>query len=319
MSRRRILRGIAAAALAGALPAALRAQGQRILRIVVPYAPGGAVDAVTRVVSQKMADSLKQAIIIDNKPGAASNIGMQAVAQAAPDGLTLLTASNTLASNKALFPRLGFDIENGLVPVGSIGYAPLVIVVAASSPYRALPELLAAAKATPGKLSYASAGNGSSGHLAGELLKMDAHIDVQHIPYKGGAPAITDLIGGRVDFMCINPVEVIAHVRGGRLRALAVMDNKGSALLPGVPPVGELQLNNSMAAVWWGLVGPRGLSSSTIASLNGALRAALADNATAKSSIAAPSCLAQNASSPAWAFARPAAISACRPRARGRR
>jgi tripartite-type tricarboxylate transporter receptor subunit TctC len=277
------MRAACAAAFFCAIASASHAQPAKTIRIVVPYAPGGAVDAVTRPVSQKMAESLKQTIIIDNKPGASSNIGMQAVAQAAPDGTTLLTASNTLTSNKALFHNLPFDIEKGFAPVGAIGYAPLVIVLPAESPFKTLPDLLAAARATPGKLSYASAGNGSSGHLACELLKMDSQVDVQHIPYKGGAPAITDLIGGRIDFMCINPVEVIVHIRSGRLRAVAVMDKKASPLLPNVPSTAQLQLPNSAASVWWGLVAPRGISKENTGSLNAALKRALADPALVKS------------------------------------
>jgi tripartite-type tricarboxylate transporter receptor subunit TctC len=165
-------------------------------------------------------------------------------------------ASNGIATNMALFPQLAFDGQRDFAAVAPIGHAPLVIVVPAASPFHSLKELIAAAKAEPGKLTYASAGNGSSGHLAGELLKSTAKIDVLHVPYKGGAPAITDLLGNRISFMPINPVEVIANIRSGRLRALAVASDKRVALLPDVPTAAEAGVPGYDASVWWGLVAP---------------------------------------------------------------
>lgn len=281
-----LLKNLAAAILVtfALLPAA-QAQGPfpaKPIRVVVPYAAGGGVDIVTRVVTQKMAEILKQTIIVDNRPGAATNIGMDYVAHADPDGYTLLTASNTLASNGALFPKLTFDPARDLAPVGAIGSAPLVVVVHQSSPFKTLPELIAYAKANPDKLSYASAGNGSSGHLASELLKDEAGFNALHVPYKGGAPAITDLLGGRISFMSINPLEVIAHIQSGKLRALAVLDNKPTALLPDVPTASSLRLPGSAASVWWGLVGPKGMSAEVVAKLNESLRGALVDAAVKK-------------------------------------
>jgi tripartite-type tricarboxylate transporter receptor subunit TctC len=247
------------------------------IRVIVPYAAGGAVDIVTRVVTQKMAETLKQSIIVDNRPGASSNIGSEQAARAEPDGATLLTASNTLASNGALFPKLNYDPAHDLVPVGAIGYAPLVVVVPQDSPFKSMQDLIAFGKANPDKLSYASAGNGSSGHLASELLKQEAGFSALHVPYKGGAPAITDLLGGRISFMSINPLEVIGHIQSGKLRAVAVLDTNAAPLLPGVPNVSTLHLPGSAASVWWGLVGPRGMPADTVARLNESLRTALAD------------------------------------------
>ncbi|HEY1461006.1 MAG TPA: tripartite tricarboxylate transporter substrate binding protein [Casimicrobiaceae bacterium] len=246
--------------MAAALLAPFTAQAQpypnRPIKIVVPYAAGGAVDIVARTVGQPLSEALKQPVIVDNRPGASANIGMELVAKATPDGYTLLMASNGIATNMALFPHLAFDGQRDFVAIAKIGYAPLVIVVPASSPAKTLKDLIAMAKAEPGKLTYASAGNGSSGHLAGELLKSTAKIDVLHVPYKGGAPAITDLLGERISFMPINPVEVIAHIRGGRLRALAVASDKRFALLPDVPTAAEAGLGGYEASVWWGLMAP---------------------------------------------------------------
>lgn len=247
------------------------------IKIVVPYAPGGGVDIVTRLVGQKMSEYLKQPIIVDNRPGAGTNIGMSTVAKSDPDGYTLLTASNTLASNGALYKNMTFDPAKDFASIGSIGYAPLVVVVPQASRFKSLQELITWGRANPDKLSYGSAGNGSSGHLASELLKDDGKFEALHVPYKGGAPAINDLLGERIDFMSINPLEVISHIQSGKLRALAVMDKQNSALLPSVQTVTSLQLPGSTATVWWGLTGPKGMPPEIVTQLNGALRKALAD------------------------------------------
>jgi tripartite-type tricarboxylate transporter receptor subunit TctC len=251
------------------------------IKIIVPYAPGGAVDIVARTVGQPLSEALKQPVIVDNRPGASANIGMELAAKAAPDGYTLLMASNGIATNMALFTNLSFDGRRDFAPVARIGYAPLVIVVPAASPYKSLKDLIAAAKADPGKLTYGSAGNGSSGHLAGELLKSTAKIDALHVPYKGGAPAITDLLGERISFMPINPVEVIAHIRGGKLRALAVASDKRLALLPDVPTAKEAGLPDYDASVWWGLVAPAKTPPEIVRTLNTETNKALANPAVA--------------------------------------
>jgi len=251
------------------------------IRIIVPYAAGGAVDIVARAVGQPIGDALKQPVIVDNRPGASANIGMEMAAKAKPDGYTLLMASNGIATNMALFPNLAFDGQRDFVAIAKIGYAPLVIVVPTSSPAKSLKDLIAMAKAEPGKLTYASAGNGSSGHLAGELLKSTAKIDVLHVPYKGGAPAITDLLGERISFMPINPVEVLAHVRAGRLRALAVASDKRFAQLPDVPTVAEAGLPGYEATVWWGLVAPASTPQPIVRELNAETNKALRDPAIA--------------------------------------
>jgi tripartite-type tricarboxylate transporter receptor subunit TctC len=277
---------VLAAVLLGVAPLApltvhAQAYPDRLIKIIVPYPAGGAVDIVARTIGQPLAEALKQPTIIDNRPGASANIGMEMVAKATPDGYTLLMASNGIATNMALFPSLTFDGRRDFAPIAKIGYAPLVIVVPVSSPVKSLKELIAMAKAEPGKLTYASAGNGSSGHLAGELLKSTAKIDVLHIPYKGGAPAITDLLGERISFMPINPVEVIAHIRAGRLRALAVASDKRFPLLPDVPTATEAGLAGYEASVWWGLVAPAKTPPEIVRQLNAETNKALANSAIA--------------------------------------
>lgn len=269
---------------ASAMPAAYAQHPypSKPIRIVVPYTPGGGVDIVTRLVGQAMAVRLKQAVIVDNRPGAGTNIGMGAVAKSDPDGYTLLTVSNTLASNGALYKNLSYSPSNDFAPIGGIGYAPLVVVVPAGSPFKTLQDLIAYGKANPDKLTYGSAGNGSSGHLASELLKDEAGFKALHVAYKGGSTAITDLIGDRISFVSINPMEVVAHTQSGKLRALAVMNNAPSPLLPSVPTVGALGLPGSTTTVWWGLVGPRGMPANVVSGLNEALRQALADPAVVK-------------------------------------
>jgi len=249
----------------------------RPIKVIVPYAAGGAVDIVARNVGQPLGEALKQPVIVDNRPGASANIGMEIAAKSAPDGYTLLMASNGIATNMALFPNLAFDGRRDFAPIARIGYAPLVIVVPASSPAKSLKYLIAMAKGEPGKLTYASAGNGSSGHLAGELLKSSAKINVLHVPYKGGAPAITDLLGERISFMTINPVEVLAHIRSGHLRALAVASDKRFPLLPEVPTAAEAGLPGYEASVWWGLVAPVKTPPEIVRQLNAETNKALAD------------------------------------------
>ena len=268
-------------ALLAPFPAHAQPYPNRPIKIIVPYAAGGAVDIVARTIGQPLAEALKQPVIVDNRPGASANIGMETVAKAAPDGYTLLMASNGIATNMALFPNLAFDGRRDFTPIAKIGYAPLVIVVPVSSPLKSLKDLIAMAKAEPGKLTYASAGNGSSGHLAGELLKSTAKIDVLHVPYKGGAPAITDLLGERITFMPINPVEMVAHIRAGRLRALAVGSEKRFPLLPDVPTVAEAGLPGYEASVWWGLVAPAKTPPEIVRQLNAETNKALANPAIA--------------------------------------
>ncbi len=271
--------GCTAAALAGLpLHAAAAGYPERPITVVVPYSPGGGVDIITRLVTPPMAELLGQSIVVDNKPGGGTNIGMGAVARGAADGHLLLTASNTLTTNKALYAKLGFDPLKDLIAVGRIGEAPLVVVVNARSPHKSLAGLIAAGKAKAGALSYGTAGVGSSGHMASALLERAGGFQAVHIPYKGGSAAVTDLLGGRLDFMAINPLEVAGHVGSGALRALAVLNGSGSRLLPGVPTA-RAQGVNVQATVWWGLVAPAGTPATVVQALNQALNKALSQPA----------------------------------------
>lgn len=259
---------ISATALFGASNSFAQAFPAKPLRLVVPYAAGGAVDTVARLVGQRLAEQLGQPVLVDNKAGASANLGMDLVAKAVPDGHTLLMSANALATNGHLFAKLPFNPQTDLLPVVKIADAPLVIVVPASSPAKSMKDLLAMAKAQPGALTYASAGNGSSGHLGGEALKQATGIFVLHIPYKGGAPALTDLIGERISFMPLNPVEVMPHIKSGKLRALAVTSAKRLALLPDVPTMAEVGVKGVEMSVWWGLVAPAGTPKEVVNRLN---------------------------------------------------
>ena len=262
--------------LALAAPAAL-AQGSKQLHVVVPYAAGGAVDVVSRAVGQRMSEITGAPVIVDNRPGGNANIGADVVAKAAPDGTTLLMGANGLATNVSLFKSLPFDARTDFAPLARVGYAPLVLVVAPEFPAKSVKELIALAKAKPGTLNYGSAGNGSSQHLATELLRAQTGIDVVHVPYKGGAPAVTDLLGGRLSFFITNPLEVVAHIKSGRLRALAIGSPKRLPLLPDVPTFAEAGVPGYDPYVWWGLFAPAKTPKEAVAKLGAEALKALED------------------------------------------
>lgn len=266
---------VASAATMG--PAVAAEYPEHPVTIVVPYSPGGGVDIVTRLVTKKMADELGQPIIVDNRPGAATNIGMAYVARAKPDGYTLYTASNTFTTNKALYSDLTFDPQKDFTPIGKIGEAPLVVVVKGDSRFTSLKDLVDYGQQHAGALTFGTAGMGSSGHMASELLMRAGHFKALHVPYKGGSPAITDLLGGRLDFMSINPLEVISHIQAGSLRALAVLDQHGTPLLPDLKTAQSLGYKGLNATVWWGIVAPAGTPEPIVVKLNKALDLALQD------------------------------------------
>ncbi|MVW70670.1 tripartite tricarboxylate transporter substrate binding protein [Bordetella sp. 15P40C-2] len=244
--------------------------------VVVPYSPGGGVDTVARIITQNMAKALGQPIVVENRPGAATNIGMTYVARAQPDGYTLYAASNTITTNKALYADLPFEPMQAFKAVGKIGEAPLVVVVNSTSPHQTLDDLVKYGRSHPGELTYGTAGVGSSGHMASELFARAADFKALHVPYKGGTPAVTDLLAGRLSFMAINPIEVVAHVQSGKLRPLAVLNDDGTHLLPDLKTAKEQGVNVE-STVWWGLVAPAGTPDDVTQKLHTALQTTLRD------------------------------------------
>lgn len=259
--------------LAFGTPALAAGFPDHALRIIVPYSAGGATDATARMIGQPMSERLGQAVIVENKPGANSNIGMEFVAKSAPDGYTILLAANSLVTNNILFPDLAFDGLRDFTPIARIASAPLMIAVPEGSPFQSLKELLAEAKRTPGKLTYASSGNGSSSHLAGEALKQMAGVDLLHVPYKGASSAITDLIGGRISLMPMNTIEGMSLIKGGKVRILAVAAEERVPQLPDVPTTAQAGLPGYVESVWYGLVVPAAVPADAVAKLRDTVRA----------------------------------------------
>jgi len=249
----------AGAVVAGLLlPLAANAQGTwptKPVRIIVPYAAGGVADLLPRIVGEKLAQKWGQPVVIENKAGASGNIGMAEGARAEPDGYTLVLApTGNLTVNPTLFPKLPFDTQRDFTPVTLLAESPNVLVVHPSVPAKTFGELVAYAKANPGKLDYASPGAGSGAHLAGELLDLEAGIRTVHVPYKGIAPAVNDLLGGNVQMMFAGISTVLQHVKSGKLVALAIASPKRSAQLPDVPTVAESGLPGFDVTSWYGIV-----------------------------------------------------------------
>jgi tripartite-type tricarboxylate transporter receptor subunit TctC len=267
------------AALLFGITGAAHSQGYpaKPIHIVVPFASGGAVDVLARAIGQRVSEQVGQPVIVDNKPGASGNIAPDFVAKSAPDGYTVLIAANGLATNPALFKDLPFNVTRDLAPVTYIGYAPLILVAPQSFAAKTLAEVIRVAKAEPGKLNYASAGAGTSGHLAAEMLKSSAGIDVLHVPYKGGAPAIVDMLGGRISFMMLDPLQAMPHINGGKLHAIAVGSPKRLPLLAQVPTIAESGLPGYEATVWWGFLVPAKTPKEIVAKLNAEFNKAMAD------------------------------------------
>ena len=245
------------------------------IRFVVAFPPGGGVDILARTIQPHLQEQLGQPIIVENRAGANGNLATELVAKAAPDGYTILMSGNGLATNPALLPGAGYDFFRDLAPVAFYGYAPLILVVPAASGLKSAADVLAQAKAAPGRLTYASAGAGSAAHLSSELLKYMAKVDIVHVPYKGGPPAILDLIGARVDLMLLDPGQAMPHIKSGKLRAIAVSGAKRSPLLPDAGAIAEA-LPKYEANVWWGVVAPAKTPPEVIARLNAEINKALA-------------------------------------------
>jgi tripartite-type tricarboxylate transporter receptor subunit TctC len=246
------------------------------VRIIVGFAAGGPNDILARLIGQWLSERLGQPFIIENRPGAGGNIGTETVVRAAPDGHTLLLTFSTNAINATLYDKLGFDFLRDVAPVAGIMRVPSLLVVNSTIPAKTLPEFIAYAKANPGKVNMASAGNGSPSHVAGELIKMMAGIDMVHVPYRGTAPALTDLLGGQVQLLLVNPAASIQYIRAGRLRAIAVTTTTRSEALPDIPAVNEF-IPGYEASLVYGLGAPRSTPAYIIERLNRETNALLAD------------------------------------------
>ena len=235
------------------------------VRMVVPFAAGaGSNDIMARLIAQKLTDGLRQQFVVDNRPGASGIIGTDIVAKAQPDGYTVLMMSLTFAVNPSLFSKLPYDTVKDLIPVTMVASAPLMLVVNPSVPAKSVQEFIAYAKANPGKLNFGSGGPGTTPHLAGEMLKTMAGLQMTHVPYKGGAPALTDLVGGQIQFMLENIPGTLPFAKAGKLRALAVTDLRRSALLPELPTLDESGLKGYQIVGWNGMFVPAGTSPAII-------------------------------------------------------
>jgi tripartite-type tricarboxylate transporter receptor subunit TctC len=278
LPRRKFLRLAASAATLTAAPHFARAQTYptRPLHIVAGAPPGGATDILARLMGQWLSERLGQAVIVDNKPGAGTNIGTEAVVRAPADGYTLLLVAPTAAVNTTLYDNLGFDFTRDIAPVAGIMRVPQVMEVGPAVPANTVPEFMAYAKANPGKINMASAGNGTSPHMAGELFQIMTGIEMTHVPYRGSAPALTDLIGGQVQVMFDALLSSIAQIRAGKLRPLAVTTAKRSDALPDIPTVGDF-VPGYEASAWYALGAPRNTPPEIVDRLNQEINAGLAD------------------------------------------
>ncbi len=266
---------VTAAGVASAASAQTANYPSKPVKIVVGYAAGGAVDVVARTIGQSLQTSLGQAFIVENKPGAGTNIAVKSVITAEPDGYTMMMAANALAANMSLYQPQPFDAEKDLVAVSLVGRVPVVIAANANAPFANIKQLIEAAKGKPNTIAYGSPGNGSTPHMAIELFARAAGIDLQHIPYRGGSPAITDTIGGQVPLVAVNALEVLPHVKSGKLKVLGVLSANRSANYPDVPTIAESGFPGFEASVWYGLVAPAATPKPIVAKLHAEVQKAL--------------------------------------------
>ena len=277
VDRRRFF--VAAGAL-GATIRGVRAQTtafpSKPLKLLVGFAPGGAVDIIARAIGQQIAPGLGQPVVIENKPGAGTNIALRALIDSAPDGHTLMLTANSIAANPTLYQPQPFDMARDFTPVALVGRVPVVLAASAQAPIDSIAKLIELSKATPRSVNYGSPGNGSTPHLAIELLQRAAGIQLNHVPYKGGAPALNDAIAGHLATVAVNALEALPHARSGKLRVLAVLSTTRSPIFPDVPAIAELGFAGFEASVWYGIVGPAGLQPAVVARVHAEVQKALA-------------------------------------------
>ena len=271
---------IAAAASSALLAAAGRAAAQAFpskpIKLIVGFAPGGAVDIIARAVGQQLGATLGQPVVVDNRPGAGTNIAMRALIDSAPDGHTLMLTANSIAANPALYQPAPFDPARDVTPIALVGRVPVVIAANAATGPESIARLVAASRAKANAVSYGSPGNGSTPHLAVELFARAAGIDLLHVPYKGGSPAINDVLAGHVQAVAVNALEVQPHVKAGKLRVLTVLSPVRTPIFPDTPSIAEAGYAGFEASVWYGFIGPAGLPAPVVAQLHGAIQKAMA-------------------------------------------
>ncbi|MDO8298093.1 tripartite tricarboxylate transporter substrate binding protein [Lacisediminimonas sp.] len=269
---------VSLSALMQAAPAHAQEWPAKPVRWVVPFPPGGAMDAIARALGDKAGKALGQAFVIENKPGAGGNIGADLVARAPGDGYTMMITSIGMATNKYLYKQLSYDPVKDFAPVMLVAVVPNVLVTNATQPnVKNISDVIAAAKAQPGKLTYASAGTGTSIHLAGEMFASMAKVDMMHVPYKGSGPAVTDLLGGQVNYMFDSITSAKPHIESGKLRALGVTTAKRSSTLPNVPTIAQAGLPGYEVSPWFAVFMPASTPKPIITKLNAALRDAMKD------------------------------------------
>src|SRR4051812_20159666 len=270
MNRSSSMLALAAVFAAGSLaaPAGAQTYPTKPVRIIVPYAPGGNTDFTARAVAEKLSDAFKRQVVVDNRPGAATNIGSELVAKAAPDGYTLLMGGAANAINMSLFAKLPYDTLRDFDPIALCVQGANVLVIHPSLPAKNLKELIALAKAQPGKLNYGSSGLGSSNQMAGELFNIMAGIKIVHVPYKGNAPALTDLLGGHVEMIFSGVPALLPHIQTGRVRAIAIGSLKRFPALPQVPTFDEAGLKGYEATTWFGMLAPAKTPKDIVSRLN---------------------------------------------------
>lgn len=281
-TRRTALTAIAASAFAGALLPAFSALAQsqpfpsKTIRLIVGFAPGGAVDIIARAVGQQISASLGQPVVVENRPGAGTNIAMRALIDSAADGHTLMLTANSIAANPTLYQPAPFDPARDVTPISLVGRVPVVIAANAAGQLDSMARLIANAKLKANAVSYGSPGNGSTPHLAVEMFARAAGVDLLHVPYKGGSPAITDVLAGHLQTVAVNALEVQPHVRSGKLRVLAVLSPNRTPIFPDVPSIAEAGFPGFEASVWYGFIGPAGVPGPVVAQLHSAIQKALA-------------------------------------------
>lgn len=270
---RRLLALIAFTVCAGA-PA--QSWPTKPIRIVVPFPAGGGTDIIARETSQRVAAATGWTFVIDNKPGAGGNLGVDAAAKSPPDGYTLvLGQTSNLAINPSLYSRMPYDPQRDLVPIVLLANAPLVLVTGANTPYKSLADLVNTAKAAPGRINFATPGNGTVAHLTGEMFQKAAGVKLQHVPYKGASQALTDVVGGNVELYLSSVPSMLGHIKQGKVRALAVSSTKRADDLPNVPTIQESGFKGFDAVTWFGLLAPAGTSKDAVARVNAEFNRAL--------------------------------------------